>query len=109
MRGYDRRQVDELLARIEGTIGRTPAAGVPVTAADVRAARFTKKMRGYAPAEVDEALRDALAELERQAPLRAAGASTPGGLRDLPDQDCPRAMACQPTSTAAHHAKYPLI
>jgi DivIVA domain-containing protein len=25
-------------------------------------------MRGYAPAEVDEALRDALAELERQAP-----------------------------------------
>jgi DivIVA domain-containing protein len=29
--------------------------------------RFTKKMRGYAPAEVDEALRDALAELERQA------------------------------------------
>jgi DivIVA domain-containing protein len=40
---------------------------VPVTAADVRAARFTKKMRGYAPAEVDEALRDALAELERQA------------------------------------------
>jgi DivIVA domain-containing protein len=68
MRGYDRRQVDELLARIEGTVGRVPAVAVPVTAADVRAARFTKKMRGYAPAEVDEALRDALAELERQAP-----------------------------------------
>ena len=38
------------------------------TADDVRAARFAKKMRGYAPAEVDEALRDALAELERRAP-----------------------------------------
>jgi DivIVA domain-containing protein len=68
MRGYDRRQVDELFARIEGTTGRAPAVAVPVTAADVRAARFTKKTRGYAPAEVDEALRDALAELERQAP-----------------------------------------
>jgi DivIVA domain-containing protein len=68
MRGYDRRQVDELLARVEGTLGRGPAAAVPVTAAHVRAARFTKKMRGYAPAEVDAALRDALAELERQAP-----------------------------------------
>jgi DivIVA domain-containing protein len=68
MRGYDRRQVDELLARVEATIGRGPAVAVPVTAADVRAARFTKKMRGYAPAEVDKALEDALAELDRQAP-----------------------------------------
>jgi DivIVA domain-containing protein len=68
MRGYDRRQVDELLARIEGTLGRAPAAAVPVTAADVRAARFAKKMRGYAPLEVDEALRGAADELERQAP-----------------------------------------
>ena len=68
MRGYDRRQVDELVARIEGTLGRAPAAAVPVTAADVRAARFDKKMRGYAPMEVDEALRGAVNELERQAP-----------------------------------------
>lgn len=68
MRGYDRREVDELLARVEGTLGRAPEAAVPVTAADVRAARFTKKMRGYAPLQVDEALRGAAAELERQAP-----------------------------------------
>jgi DivIVA domain-containing protein len=66
MRGYDRRQVDELLARVEGTLGRGPAAAVPVIADDVRAPRFAKKMRGYAPAEADAALRDALAELERQ-------------------------------------------
>ena len=36
MRGYDRRQVDELLARIDGTLGRGPATLPPVTANDVR-------------------------------------------------------------------------
>ncbi|HEY7277986.1 MAG TPA: DivIVA domain-containing protein [Trebonia sp.] len=53
-----------------GSKGRSaaPAAAIPVTAADVRAARFAKKMRGYAPMEVDEALRGAADELERQAP-----------------------------------------
>ncbi len=66
MRGYDRRQVDELLARVDGTLGRGPAVLPPVTAADVRAARFAKKARGYAPGEVDEALNAAAAELERQ-------------------------------------------
>jgi len=66
MRGYDRRQVDELLARIDGTLGRGPAVLPAVTAADVRAARFDKKTRGYAPREVDEALNAAVAELERQ-------------------------------------------
>jgi DivIVA domain-containing protein len=66
MRGYDRRQVDELLARVDATLGRGPATLSPVTAADVRAARFDKKTRGYAPREVDEALNAALAELERR-------------------------------------------
>jgi hypothetical protein len=28
MQGHDRRQVDELLARIEGALGRAPAAAV---------------------------------------------------------------------------------
>jgi DivIVA domain-containing protein len=68
MRGYDRRQVDELLARVAGTLGRGPAVSPPVTAAEVRAARFGKKMRGYAPREVDQALGAAVAELERQFP-----------------------------------------
>jgi DivIVA domain-containing protein len=36
--------------------------------ASICAARFTTKMRGYAPAEVDQALRGAAAELERQGP-----------------------------------------
>lgn len=66
MRGYDRRQVDQLLARVDATLGRGPAALPPVTAAEVRAARFDKTTRGYAPKEVDEALNAAVAELERQ-------------------------------------------
>ena len=68
MRGYDRRQVDELLARIEGTLGRAPAVSPSATVAEVRAARFDKRMRGYAPREVDQALRTAAAELEQQSP-----------------------------------------
>jgi DivIVA domain-containing protein len=39
-----------------------------VTAAEVRAARFGKQWRGYAPREVDEALQAAEAELEKQSP-----------------------------------------
>lgn len=66
MRGYDRRQVDELMARIDGTLGRGPAALTPVTAADIRAARFAKAMRGYAPRDVHEALNAAAAELDRR-------------------------------------------
>jgi DivIVA domain-containing protein len=66
MRGYNRRQVDELLARIDGTLGRGPATDRPVTAADVRAALFGKVMRGYAPSEVDEALAAAEQELQRR-------------------------------------------
>jgi DivIVA domain-containing protein len=66
MRGYDPRQVDEMFARIDATLGRGTAALPPVTAADVRAARFDVKMRGYSPKEVDDALIAAVTELERQ-------------------------------------------
>jgi len=66
MRDYERRQVDELFTRIEGTLGRGPASAQPVTAADVRAARFPRSMRGYAPHAVDEALNAAVHELEQQ-------------------------------------------
>lgn len=66
IRGYDRRQVDELLARTGGTLGCGPAVLTPVTAADVRAARFAKTVRGYAPGEVDDALNAAAAEPGRR-------------------------------------------
>jgi DivIVA domain-containing protein len=66
MRGYNRREVDELIARIAGTLGRGPATDRPVTAADVRAARFRKQTRGYTPAEVDQALAAAEQELRQR-------------------------------------------
>ena len=66
MRGYNRRQVDELVARIDGTLGRGPATDRPVAAADVRAARFDKQTRGYAPAEVDQALAAPEQELQQR-------------------------------------------
>lgn len=55
MRGYSRRQVDELFTRIDAKLA---------TAADVRQARFGKRTRGYAPHDVDEALAEVLRELE---------------------------------------------
>ena len=66
MRGYARQQVDELFARIDGTLGRGQATGHPVTASGVRAVRFDTSMRGYAPSEVDEALKIAAHELQQQ-------------------------------------------
>ncbi len=66
MRGYECRQVDDLFARIDATLGVGPATGDPVTAAEVRAAKLSLSMRGYAPGEVDEALSTALQDLERR-------------------------------------------
>ena len=64
MRGYARTEVDDLFARIDGTLGRGPATGNPVTAAELRARQLSVTMRGYAPAEVDEALTAAAQELD---------------------------------------------
>jgi DivIVA domain-containing protein len=52
MRGYSRREVDELLARVSAK---------QATATEVREARFSKQMRGYAPRDVNAAL----AEIEQ--------------------------------------------
>lgn len=68
LRGYDQREVDELFGRIEATLGRRPGTGEPgeVTADGVRQITFTMVMRGYDPAEVDDALCDHLRALERR-------------------------------------------
>ncbi len=66
MRGYARQEVDDLFARIDATLGGGPVTGHPVTAVELRATQLTVAMRGYAPAEVDEALNAALQELERR-------------------------------------------
>jgi DivIVA domain-containing protein len=56
MRGYSRREVDELLARVNAR---------QATASDVRQARFSKQTRGYAPREVDAAIAKILQDLEQ--------------------------------------------
>jgi len=48
-RGYARREVDDLFARIDGTLGRGPATGHPVTAAGLRATQLSVAMRGMPP------------------------------------------------------------
>jgi DivIVA domain-containing protein len=66
MRGYARREVDDLFARIDATLAGGPASGDRVTAAELRAAQLSMSMRGYASRQVDEALHVALQELERR-------------------------------------------
>jgi DivIVA domain-containing protein len=56
VRGYSRREVDVLLARVTAK---------QATASEVRDARFSKQMRGYAPREVDTAIAEILQELEQ--------------------------------------------
>jgi DivIVA domain-containing protein len=56
MRGYSRREVDELLARVTAK---------QATAAEVREARFSKQARGYAPRDVNAALAEIQQDLEQ--------------------------------------------
>jgi DivIVA domain-containing protein len=64
MRGYSRREVDDLFARIDATLGRGTHSVLPATAAEVQVAGFPVVMRGYAPREVDEELANVMLELE---------------------------------------------
>jgi DivIVA domain-containing protein len=56
--GYVMAEVDALIDRIEATLGLRPQTGPPVTAEDVRRARFrtTRLKPGYDEEEVDAAL-----------------------------------------------------
>lgn len=63
-RGYHRDEVDALVARAEGTLGRSPLFAPPVTPDEVTAARFTRTLRGYRMKPVDDALDVYVRELE---------------------------------------------
>jgi DivIVA domain-containing protein len=76
-RGYDRRPVDALLARLAASLGPraaqfpelagvTPEAGPPLDARDVRAARFPVAARGYDMAAVDALLHRVAAALPEE-------------------------------------------
>jgi DivIVA domain-containing protein len=63
LRGYSRREVEDLFSRIDATLSDGAGAN-GVTVADVKSARFHKQTRGYAPHEVDAAIDQAIRELE---------------------------------------------
>jgi DivIVA domain-containing protein len=54
--GYDPEQVDALIRRIEGTLGRGALEGAPITADEIRRAQFKVKRGGYHEMAVDFAL-----------------------------------------------------
>jgi DivIVA domain-containing protein len=66
-RGYKRAEVEALVARIEGTLGRKTLYAPPVTADGVQAARFKRTFFGYRMKPVDEALDKHIRELEDKA------------------------------------------
>jgi DivIVA domain-containing protein len=107
MRGYSRREVDELLARVTAK---------QATAAEVREARFSKQTRGYAPRDVDAAITAILQELEQenQPPTtpevgRVAWAFTmamPGYSRREVDELLARVVAKQATAAEVREARF---
>ncbi|MDN3356591.1 DivIVA domain-containing protein [Actinomadura sp. DC4] len=56
--------MDALVARIEGTLGRSQLFAPPVTADQVTAAKFARALRGYRTKPVDTALETYVRELE---------------------------------------------
>ncbi|MFI6319550.1 DivIVA domain-containing protein [Nonomuraea sp. NPDC050556] len=62
--GYDPVEVDELIARIEATLGRGPQDAQQVTADEVRRATFRPKRGGYNETAVDFALEAFVVALE---------------------------------------------
>ncbi|MER5650373.1 DivIVA domain-containing protein [Streptosporangium sp. NPDC002524] len=62
--GYDTDQVDLLVRRIEGTLGRGAPEGEPVTADEIRDARFRVRLGGYNEVAVDFALEAFIVAIE---------------------------------------------
>jgi len=63
LRGYHRAEVDAVMARVDGTLGRAPLTAPPITPQELGQARFNVVLRGYDRAVVDAALTDAAALL----------------------------------------------
>jgi len=63
LRGYDRRQVDEVVARVEATLGRAPLHGRPITLKEFGWIEYDVVARGYDRFEVDGQMRNYRREL----------------------------------------------
>ncbi|MFI7037133.1 DivIVA domain-containing protein [Microbispora rosea] len=73
--GYDPGQVDDFVRRIERTLGLGPLDGPPVTADEIRNARFAVKLGGYNETAVDFALDAFIVAVEARGGQAAAGTS----------------------------------
>jgi DivIVA domain-containing protein len=99
LRGYDRRQVDEVVARVEATLGRLPLHGKPMTLKEFGWIEFDVVTRGYDRFEVDGQMRTYRRELaaregveltydpEPDAGLALVLGSEPGDLGDFQPSD----------------------
>ncbi len=65
--GYDPGQVDDFVRRIERTLGLGPLDGPPVTADEIRNAKFAVKLGGYNETAVDFALDAFIVAVEARA------------------------------------------
>lgn len=80
LRGYDPQQVDELVAQVEGTLGRGPLKGKPITLKQLSWSGFEVVMRGYDRFEVDGAMRRYRRELAELEGVELADDEPDGGL-----------------------------
>mgnify|MGYP001252819447 CR=1 FL=1 len=72
--GYDPDEVDALIKRIEATLGKGVLEDEPVTADEIRAARFRVRLGGYNEMAVDYALEAFIIAVEnKDVPPRRAG------------------------------------
>ncbi|MEN3539987.1 DivIVA domain-containing protein [Microbispora sp. ZYX-F-249] len=92
--GYDPQQVDDFVRRIESTLGRGPADGPPVTADEIRNARFAVKLGGYNETAVDFALDAFIVAVE-------ARAGQGGDARARPAAGAPGPVTVTPRPAAA--------
>ncbi len=100
--GYDPEQVDALIRRIEGTLGRGILEGAPITADEIRRAQFKVKRGGYHEMAVDFALEAFSIAIEARSGRAAAPEPDPCvlDLSDVPPIP-PSSRLLQPSAPAA--------
>ncbi len=98
--GYDPDQVDALIRRIEGTLGRGSLEGEPITADEIRDARFRTKLGGYNEMAVDFALEAFIVAVE----TRPAESHRQVPPRPRPRREPPPAPAGEGAGSAEPHA-----
>ena len=69
MRGYDRSEVDQLLARAEQAAASSDASVRAAACNDLRTARFQGRLRGYSRTQVNEKIEQLACELSTDPPL----------------------------------------